>query len=73
MIKVEEKSSIKKQNRNDLAKHYTISIMKKRNGYEARITLEIIGGGKNPRLSAFSSNSQLDAVIKLFEKIKVIR
>ena len=70
MIKVEEKSSIKKQNRNDLAKHYTFSIMKKRNGYEARITLEIIGGGKNPRLSAFSSNSQLDAVIKLFEKIK---
>lgn len=70
MIKVEEKTSIKKQNRNDLTKHYTISVMKKRNGYEARITLEIIGGGKNPRLSAFSSKSELDAVIKLFAKIK---
>lgn len=70
MIKVEEKTSIKKQDRNDLAKHYTISVMKKRNGYEARITLEIIGGGKNPRLSAFSSISQLNAVIKLFEKVK---
>lgn len=28
MIKVEEKTSIKKQNRNDLAKHYTIKVMK---------------------------------------------
>lgn len=70
MIKVEEKTSIKKQNRNDLTKHYTISVIKKRNGYEARITLEIIGGGKNPRLSAFSTNSELDAVIKLFAKVK---
>lgn len=70
MIKIEEKTSIKKQNRNDLTKHYTISVMKKRNGYEARITLEIIGGGKNPRLSAFSTNSELDAIIKLFTKVK---
>lgn len=32
------------------------------------MTLEIIGGGKNPRISAFSSTSKLDA--KILEKIK---
>ena len=70
MIKIQETMSIKKLTRTDLNKHYCISVQNKRNGYEARITLEIIGGGKNPRLSAFSSNSKLDAIIKILQKIK---
>lgn len=70
MIKIQETMSIKKLTRTDLNKHYCISFQNKRNGYEARITLEIIGGGKNPRLSAFSSNSKLDAITKILEKIK---
>lgn len=70
MIKIQETTSIKKLTRTDFNKHYCISVQNKRNGYEARITLEIIGGGKNPRLSAFSSSSKLDAIIKILEKIK---
>lgn len=70
MIKIQETTSIKKLTRTDLNKHYCISVQNKRNGYEARITLKIIGGGKNPRLSAFSSSSKLDAIIKILEKIK---
>lgn len=70
MIKIQEITSIKKETKNDLNKHYCISVQNKRNGFEARITLEIIGGGKNPRFSAFSSNSKLDTIIKILEKIK---
>lgn len=70
MIKIQETTSIKKLTRTDLNKHYCISVQNKRNGFEARITLEIIGGGKNPRLSAFSSSSKLDAITKILWKIK---
>lgn len=69
MIKIQEITSIKKETKNDLNKHYCISVQNKRNGFEARITLEIIGGGKNPRLSAFSSNSKLDSITKILRKI----
>lgn len=69
MIKIQEITSIKKETKNDLNKHYCISVQNKRNGFEARITLEIIEGGKNPRLSAFSSNSKLDAITKILRKI----
>ena len=69
MIKIQEITSIKKEAKNNLNKHYCISIQNKRNGFEARITLEIIGGGKNPRLSAFSSSSKLDAITKILGKI----
>lgn len=70
MIKIQETISIKKQEKTDSNKHYCISVQNKRNGYEARMTLEIIGGGKNPRISAFSSTSKLDAITKILEKVK---
>ena len=40
MIKIQETISIKKQTKTDLNKHYCISVQNKRNGYEARITLD---------------------------------
>lgn len=64
MIKVQETTSIKKETRAGWNKHFCISLQNKRNGYEARITLEIVGGGKNPKLSAFSSSSKLDFITK---------
>lgn len=61
--------TIKKQNRSELKRHYTISVAKKDNGFQARVTLKVIGGGKNPRLTAYSGISEKDAVCKILEKM----
>ena len=61
--------TIKRQNRGELKRHYTISVAKKDNGFQARVTLKVIGGGKNPRLTAYSGISEKDAVCKILEKM----
>lgn len=58
-----------KSARAELKRHYTISVLKKGKGYEARATLKVIGGGKNPRITAYSGNSQNEAVYKILLKI----
>lgn len=60
---------IVKQKRSELKRHYTISIQNRGDGFEARMTLKVIGGAKNPRLSAYSGISKCDAVIKILSKI----
>jgi len=60
---------IVKQKRSELKRHYTISIQNRGSGFEARMTLKVIGGAKNPRLSAYSGISKSDAVIKILSKI----
>lgn len=61
--------TIKKQNRNELKRHYTINVASKDNGFQARVTLKVIGGGKNPRITAYSGISEKDAVCKILDKM----
>ena len=61
--------TIKKQNRNELKRHYTINVASKDNGFQARVTLKVIGGGKNPRITAYSGISEKDAVCKILNKM----
>lgn len=71
MIKIQStnKTTEKKKARSELKRHYTISVLPKGTGYEARTTLKVIGGGKNPRISAYSGKSENEAVYKILEKI----
>lgn len=71
MRKLENKNTttMLKQNRSELKRHYTISVVPKGNGFQARVTLKIIGGGKNPRITAYSGISNSDAVCKILLKI----
>ena len=48
---------------------YLITIRKKKNGYEARVTIKIIGGGSNPRITAYGA-SKKEAVLKMLYKVK---
>ncbi len=58
-----------KQNRSELKRHYTISVVPKDKGFQARVTLKVIGGGKNPRITSYSGISGKDAVCKILLKI----
>lgn len=64
-------TTIVKKQRNELKRHYTISVTKKGDGFDARATLKIVGGGKNPRITAYSSVSVSEAVCKILYKIGV--
>lgn len=64
-------NTIVKKQRNELKRHYTISVTKKGDGFDARATLKIVGGGKNPRITAYSSVSVSEAVCKILYKIGV--
>ena len=61
--------TIKKQNRSELKRHYTISVAKTDNDFQARVTLKMIRGAKNPRLTAYSGISEKNAVCKILEKM----
>lgn len=71
MEKIQSTNTIIKKKRNELKRHYTISITTKGCGYEARATLKVIGGGKNPRISAYSAVSKNEAVCKILDKIYI--
>ncbi len=58
-----------KQNRSELKRHYTISVVPKDKGFQARVTLKVIGGGKNPRITSYSGISGKDAVCKILLKM----
>ncbi len=58
-----------KQNRSELKRHYTISVVPKDKGFQARVTLKVIGGGKNPRITSYSGISTKDAVCKILLKM----
>ena len=69
MEKIQNTSTMVKQNRSELKRQYTISVAKKDSGFQARATLKVIGGVKNPRLTAYSGISQSDAVCKILNKM----
>lgn len=71
MKKLENKNTttMLKQNRSELKRHYTISVVPKGKGFQSRVTLKIIGGGKNPRITAYSGISSSDAVCKILLKM----
>lgn len=71
MEKISNSSTVIKKQRNELKRHYTISVNKKGCGFEARATLKIIGGGKNPRISAYSAISKNEAVCKILDKMYI--
>ena len=49
---------------------YRVKLFDRANRHDARISLPIFKTGVNPRLSASSSTSKEEAVLKLLEKIK---
>lgn len=53
----------------ELKNRYSITIRTKKNGYESRITLKIIGGGSNPRITGYSKTRN-ESVFKLICKVK---
>lgn len=53
------------------ATFYRVKLFDRANRHDARISLPIFKTGVNPRLSASSSTSKEEAVLKLLEKIKV--
>ena len=70
MEKIQNTSTMVKQNRSELKRQYTISVAKKDSGFQARVTLKVIGGAKNPRLTAYSGISPSDAVCKILKKME---
>ena len=69
MEKIQNTSTMVKQNRSELKRQYTISVAKKDSGFQARATLKVIGGAKNPRITAYSGISPSDAVCKILNKM----
>lgn len=70
MVKVQDTNiKIKKEERKELKRQYTINVIPKGKGFQARVTLKIIGGGKNPRLTTYSSASPNEAVCKILDKM----
>lgn len=71
MKKIENTNTLikTKKNRSEFKRHYTINVAQKDKGFQARATLKIIGGGKNPRITAYSSVSKGEAVCKILLKM----
>lgn len=71
MKKIQNTNTTTQKKRSELKRHYTISVVKKGCGFQARVTLKVIDDGKNPRISAYSGISPNDAVCKILDKISV--
>ena len=69
MEKIQNTNIMIKKNRSEFKRQYTISVAKKDSGFQARVTLKVIGGAKNPRITAYSGISPSDAVCKILNKM----
>lgn len=69
MEKIQNTNVMIKKNRSEFKRQYTISVAKKDSGFQARVTLKVIGGAKNPRITAYSGISPSDAVCKILNKM----
>lgn len=58
-------------NKNNSPTFYRIKLTKRENRNDARLSLPIIKGGVNPRLSATSTTSAEESILKLLEKVKL--
>lgn len=65
---VTQKDNIMKKEGGNECSSYEIKVRPKKNGYEARMTLKVIGVGKNPRISAYGQ-SKNESVYNILQKI----
>ena len=70
MVKVKKSNVVTLQKTDDYKnKQFIITVRPKHSGFESRMTLKVIGGGKNPRISAYGKTED-EAIYRLLLKVK---